>query len=110
MNITDLSDLVSDVAKSVDWQMSGGYRRIVSLSDQRRMVVSVSNLRMWCFSHWSRTLWPAFTMVFMIISSANVWFFCVAWAEHRAGEDGQKIKGEEFNERMTYSEMQITIL
>ena len=76
----------------------------VSLSDQRRMVVSVSNLRMWCFSHWSRTLWPAFTMVFMIISSANVWFFCVAWAKHRAGEDGQKIKGEEFNERMTYSE------
>jgi hypothetical protein len=74
------------------------------------MVVSVSNLRMWCFSHWSRTLWPAFTMVFMIISSANVWFFCVAWAKHRAGEDGQKIKGEEFNERMTYSEMQNTII
>ena len=46
----------------------------------------------------------------MIISSANVWFFCVAWAEHRAGEDGQKIKGEEFNERMTYSEMQNTII
>ena len=32
MNITDLSDLVSDVAKSVDWQMSGGYRRIVSMA------------------------------------------------------------------------------
>jgi len=32
MNITDLSDLVSDVANSVDWQMSGGYRRIVSMA------------------------------------------------------------------------------
>jgi hypothetical protein len=46
-------------------------------------------------------------MVFMIISSANVWFFCVAWAKYRVDEDGRKIKGEKFNERMKYSEMQI---
>ena len=41
-------------------------------------------------------------MVFMIISSANVWFFCVAWAKHQGGDDGRKVKGEEFNEHMTF--------
>ena len=60
------------------------------------MVIRVSNLRMWCFSQWSWTLRPAFTMAFSTVSSARVWLFLVAWisfslvlrmAELRSKED-----------------------